>query len=118
MKQNKFRVWDLEDQEWMNFGKMPIMNTKKTKSWKFGKDNNCKFMQYIGIKDKHGKEIYEGDIVQGVFVWGVVGGVVTFFESEAAYGVKDSEDMLFLDHIQGIWEIIGNIYENPEMAEE
>lgn len=72
-----------------------------------------KDLQFTGLHDKNGKEIYEGDILKAVFTDGVSDvddlQVVTF------------KDGCFMDGDMGLWEtytdseIIGNIYENPEL---
>ena len=67
-------------------------------------------MQYTGFKDKQGKEIYEGDIVRGGD--GYIGSVV--FDPADGYGVGNSWWSLLAKD----WEVIGNIYENPELLEE
>lgn len=82
--------------------------------------NEYILMQYTGLKDKNGKEIYEGDIVQ------ILGGEYEqgFYEWDEKVQIKDLiydgfNLMMTISQIgnQAI-EIIGNIYENPELFED
>jgi len=118
----KFRAWDKRKKEmfydwcidpdggWFgDFGE-----GSEDIALKYYKNGEIEVMQYTGLKDKNGKEIYEGDIVQvngrnqevffkdGYFGWGQQHtGTYSFdpFESEEI-------------------EVIGNIYENPELIKE
>jgi len=77
-------------------------------------------MQYTGLKDKNGKEIYEGDIISDHV--GI--GEVEYVERHAAFRVNyhDGQAKWFYDYfLQGERESIewiGNIYENPELLED
>ena len=79
-------------------------------------------MQYTGLKDKNGKEIYEGDICETVTYSGKPFGTIDVVKfSGGAFKLTDIEDALLpipLDDsdIQSV-EVIGNIYENPELLE-
>lgn len=68
-------------------------------------------MQYTGLKDKNGKEIYEGDIIKAPHDFGPGGWVEKQFtvcwDNEKGYQWSYWK----LDEL----EIIGNIYENPEL---
>ncbi len=88
-------------------------------------DSSYEFMQYTGLKDRNGREIYEGDIVK----WGQLEGNT---ENPVRIAIVEFDpDLQFrcinLDHIfrfgcfmypSEALEVIGNIYENPEWLEE
>ena len=79
-------------------------------------------MQFTGLKDKNGKEIYEGDIVKAdssYHIWGgaklkVFYGEVKFEPERGYYCVFKDTNRTDIDknHI----EVIGNIYQNPELS--
>jgi uncharacterized phage protein (TIGR01671 family) len=82
------------------------------------------YMQYVGLKDKNGKEIYEGDILKSFY--GV--GTYTVIFKHGTFGMQGNSDYLddwnrpknygyssFKDCDNGNIEIIGNIYENHEL---
>jgi uncharacterized phage protein (TIGR01671 family) len=86
------------------------------------KKKECEVMQYTGLKDKNGKEIYEGDIVKrvnGVYDWPEIE-VIEFYNGNIAKGCSP-----FIETGMSGWqsaegddcEVIGNIYENPNLIE-
>jgi len=105
MREIKFRAWN-----------------KKTKLMRYdifdvrlGNDEDYEIMQFTGLKDKNGKEIYEGDIIRYekkhyLIKWGKKNkafiGKIKGDKEEYILSEADKPDEL---------EVIGNIYENPEL---
>lgn len=82
-------------------------------------DWRCELMQFTGLKDKNGKEIYEGDILawKSKYSEKIDQATVFWDGNVAAFNWK----MPGLNFNKGgirHFEIIGNIYENPELLKE
>lgn len=74
-------------------------------------------MQFTGLIDKNGKEIYEGDIIEH---WDNKYIVPNFTPLDRSYQAENvlenhdgSDDWMSMSNVD--WEVIGNIYENPEL---
>jgi len=119
----KFRVWDNHQKEFLSYPCFINHLTFKEfeafdRMFDVEQEDLC-FQQYTGLKDKNNKDIYEGDIV-------------TFRVLEGSDAIEGKGEVLFVDGMfcfkKGVWwatndryfmqeslEVIGNIFENPEL---
>lgn len=72
----------------------------------------CGRSQYTGLKDIFDREIYEGDIVRDIDLFT---GVVTWEDQDGLWFVKDDRKDDGLQEYIVSAEVVGNIYENPEI---
>jgi uncharacterized phage protein (TIGR01671 family) len=146
MREIKFRAWDAEIKEMhyldkINFNLKYGYYQDDNAEWGRVELENC--MQYTGLKDKNGKEIYEGDII-GVPYINPMGGIDDKYDPDTVYPVifeygefalkRSNSNQSLMDWLKKgtgeyipnygnrrivtdefIGEVIGNIYENPEL---
>lgn len=121
MREIKFRAWDKLSKEMFN---VESINFQERKVYRdivsYRKFNDIELMQYTGLKDKNEKEIYEGDIVKLRANHGI--GVVKYYDEWGAFVVEYIKPrplaVLGMNYYKEDIEIIGNIYENPELLGE
>ena len=116
MREHKYRIWN-EERELMSFFNLnnPATRTIFPVSSRLGKGI---LMQYTGLKDKNGKEIYEGDILYVRYGPDALGGKQGGQYKTVSWkvsGNKGRTGFNLSSAIKNNYEIIGNIYENPEL---
>jgi uncharacterized phage protein (TIGR01671 family) len=122
MRKIAFRAWDKQEEKMLDMFRLfnPIQSEELSILdyilWEDEREtsiyhgcNNYILMQYTGLKDKNGKEIYEGDIVKTrkgghKIIVEFIRGKFEPFDDSGEYG-----------HFAEECEVIGNIYENPEL---
>jgi len=139
MREIKFRAWDKSNKK-MFYGCTGFefegdgcvyLNVIQAD---FGASHEPIIEQYTGLKDRNGKDIYEGDVIQTYF---------SFSPGDAGYGVSQSPFVVKWDHKRvayrakkpktkglhlldvvdffqaqsNLYEAIGNIHESPELLE-
>lgn len=117
MRTIKFRAWE-KDEKYMSkpFSFSDIEPNGEIEEGTISLEE-CAVMQFTGLLDKNGKEIYEGNIVQmhhpKEHRKNEITGLGTVVFHKGQYIVEDTMDDD--SPLYGKWEVIGNIYENPEL---
>lgn len=121
MREIKFRAWDEE----LKLMLKPVDLSQPLQYYKWLGRGDRPIMQYTGLKDKNGKEIYEGDIMKvnedltKMFYIKEIG-IVTYLRGQF-YADEDCVDLSGFSCLADMGgkfiraEVIGNIYENPEL---
>ena len=145
MREIKFRAWDnlhkyMSNVTMLDFASWNVSYEREGKIYFNGDRNSfrnedtdrCDIMQCTGLKDKNGKEIYEGDIVgvklmdnvesKGYYICKTKvvfhQGCWILFQIGFDYSKTKLFEMSFLYDQNDQIEIIGNIHENPELIKE
>lgn len=119
----KFRIWDKANKEYMILGATGLdarngdVIDYYNEGNRLGGPEEYDVEQYTGLKDKNGKEIYEGDIVEigkyGKFqiIWNEWACKFDFDK----IGKREREEPLLSQDWEEKAEVIGNIHENKEL---
>jgi uncharacterized phage protein (TIGR01671 family) len=135
MREIKFRAWDTVINQ-MIYNVFPRNSHGDVVSFDYDVNPHgtlifVKLMQFTGLHDKNGKEIYEGDILatsndgkDGCDIWDiktfgytkVIWDIASsrFRGTKWTWGVGEIDSVYDLNYV----EVIGNIYENPELLKE
>ena len=126
MRENKFRVWDKETKNICEVRNIDFISEmvqiKYQANYGVRELENVILMQFTGLQDKNGVDIYEGDILiyQHMFVdkksvseviWNVK------YSGFASYVEDDERRYILEKELKNQFEVIGNICENPELLE-
>lgn len=126
----KFRMWNritskLHCVYGLYFDSKEVQYTDEVGILRFIKFENTILMQSTGLKDKNGKEIFEGDIIKNgeavvdvknhptLGFYTTPNGVERFFGDNTS--IRDFNNDV--EDFSDVTEIIGNVYENPELLE-
>jgi len=123
----KFSAWDKTNNEWFMEGQPFDLNFSGSYGdFFFDNDHPCnmrdvelEWLQFTGLHDKNGKEIYEGDIIEFLTNEGILRGIVAYCVELSAWFIeynKNKGDILhcYIDG-DGQCEVIGNVHDNPEL---
>lgn len=132
MREIKFRAYDKERKEFLSCGQILIAiksgaNPKESPQYlDILKDadmfkDRFEIMQYTGLKDDNGREIYDGDILQILDIYGIYKGYIDWWGDRwvVMYKISESKELQRQSLITTAMnrQIIGNIYENPDLLE-
>ena len=122
MRELRFRAWDDSISKMIDWESLLLTNSDGTSYYGIRsifamESHHYHLEQYTGLKDKNGKEIFEGD-----FLGGDIGLVIKWCDicsGWALFGFDDclscSGDVRINEYVPSDFEVIGNIHENPEL---
>jgi uncharacterized phage protein (TIGR01671 family) len=141
MRVIKFRAWDKENKIMYYEGNFAFeekgfaggwTGQPTEPSWSYRKPEEIELMQFTGLHDKDGKEIYEGDIIETWYFENnedTLGScrdlnakaVIKYYTDRASFVAEPTNKAYsklcnFSEFSKDHLKVIGNIYENPELV--
>lgn len=126
----RYRAWDKEENRWINIASLvfdeegelwylsPVMDDFNPVYYENELGKTWEIMQSTGLKDKNGVEIFEGDVIfYAYFETNANNRLVKFVNGQfIAELIRNGYHKSLINVIDDA-EIIGNIYEHPELLE-
>lgn len=137
MREIKFRMWDIRTGKmlaWPDLDRIDLFELIQDANWAAadGSPTHRVFMQYTGLKDANGTEIYEGDVLgwavdEDGSLFYVQWGEITNEEDITGYGwvvrywseinIYNAPQWFTMPVDGADMKVIGNIYEHPHLIE-
>ncbi len=113
MREIEFKAWSTVERKMLSWNELLDIDLRDT--FVAPKATGLILMQYTGLKDKNGAKIYDGDIIS---IQGDLKNFISKIEwkQEISSFIIEDYGVLNIDILDFI-QVIGNIYDNPELLE-
>ena len=127
MKKFKMKAWLMKEKKMVSiigidFNYEYIRYTEDdnlfNENYKTAEFKNIELLQFTGLKDNGGQELYEADVIK--FNDGIddIYGLISYDDEDGTYRVSYENITEHLSEREGDFEIVGNIFENPDLHEQ